>query len=67
MPRLAHPDLDEVIDAAESRVPVLEKSGWVVIDDDTPKPEPRSPRSSHPAPAPVSDPADPALAGTHEE
>lgn len=33
MPRMRHPDTGAVIDAADSAVPVLARSGWVVLSD----------------------------------
>jgi hypothetical protein len=35
MPVLRHPDLEQTIDVAEARVPVLAKSGWVPVDAPT--------------------------------
>lgn len=73
MPTLAHPDLPagQVIEAADSRVPVLAKAGWVVIDEpdtDFEDDGPLGPNDLDDDDADsVADPIDPALAGTHEE
>lgn len=73
MPTLRHPDLPagQVIEAVASRVPVLEKSGWVVIDEPDNDFEDDGPLGSNDLDDDdadsVADTIDPALAGTHEE